>query len=43
MAFLKTLIFIISLLILPVSGFLIVLHIVIDIVRDRQEEDERGF
>lgn len=43
MAFLKSLVFIASLLILPVSGFLIVLYIVTDIVRDRQEEDERGF
>lgn len=42
MAFLKTLVFIASLLILPVSGFLIVLHIVIDIVRHQQEKEERG-
>lgn len=43
MAFLKALVFIVSLLILPVSGFLTVLYIVTDIVRDQQGEDERGF
>lgn len=43
MEIIKAIVFVVSLLILPVSGFLIVLYIVTDFVRDRQEKDERGF
>jgi hypothetical protein len=42
MVFLKALVFTASLLILPVSGFLIILYIAIDLVRYQQEKDERG-
>lgn len=42
MEIIKAFLFVISLLALPASGFLIVLYIVTDIVRDQQEKDERG-
>ena len=42
MEIIKAIVFVASLLILPVSGFLTVLYIVTDIVRDQQEKDERG-
>ena len=42
MGFLKTVIFMASLLALPVLAVLIVLYVVTDIIRDQQEKEERG-
>ena len=43
MEVIKTIVFITSLLAIPVLSFLTVLYIITDIVRSQQEEDERGF
>lgn len=42
MTFIKAAVFIISLLALPVSGFLTVLYIVTDMVRNEQTRNEGG-
>lgn len=43
MAVIRAVIFITSLLAIPVFSFLIVLYIITDIVRNQQEADEREF